>query len=153
MDLVTDVFDLQTVLTVVVILTATAVVVFLGHLRKLHQPRLPQRVRTFNSARPQRSTRLFEATPVDYSAARKLAAARPLQPLVAPAAPPRHPLLLRAELPQEVPIATPSRPPVEPRIEREKVTVEMAPPSPSAPSSSRKSRFPLLLLTRPFGSA
>ncbi len=57
---------------------------------------------------------MFDIAPLDCGPAKKLAAERPLEPLVA--------------------IATASRPPVQAR-ERETVTVEMAPPSPPAPSS------------------
>ena len=115
-----EIFDLQTTLTVVVILTATAVVVFFDHLRKHRQParatEQPQKSKAAKSSRPQQSTRIFEPTPIDYAPAKKLAAERPLESLVA--------------------VATPSRPPVEHRIETETVTVQMTPPSPSASSTS-----------------
>ena len=55
-------------------------------------------------------------SPLYYAPAKKLAAERLLEPLVA--------------------MATASRPPVQPRIERETVTVQMASPSPSAPSET-----------------
>jgi hypothetical protein len=108
-----DFTDLQMTFTVVVILTAAAFAVFVDLRRKqrLHEP---QRITIRNSDPPQRSISLFDMAPLDCGPAKKLAAERPLEPLVA--------------------IATLSRPPVQAR-ERETVTVEMAPPSPSAPSS------------------
>src|SRR5579863_8509988 len=119
-----EIFDLQTTLTVVVILTATTVVVFFDYLRKHRQParasQQPQKSQPAKSLRPQQSTRIFEPTPIDYAAAKKLAAERPLEPLVA--------------------VATPSRPPVEHRIETETVTVQMTPPSPPASSASTETQ-------------
>jgi len=105
--------DLTLTLTVLVVLTAAVVVVWFDYLRKQRQP---QRVKLVNTAPPQRSSRLFEASPLETAPAKKLAAERSLEPLVG--------------------IATASRPPVQPRIERETVTVEMASPSPAAPIGS-----------------
>ncbi len=110
--------DLPMTLTVLVVLTAAVAVVWFDYLRKKHLQQQPQRIRLVQTAPPQRSISLFQASPLDSAPAKKLAAERPLEPLVA--------------------VATASRPPVQSRIERESVTVEMAPPSPSAPSGSTK---------------
>jgi hypothetical protein len=108
--------DLPMTLTVLVVLTAAVAVVWFDYLRKKRQQQQPQRIRLVQTAPPQRSSSLFQASPLDSAPARKLAAERPLQPMVA--------------------VATASRPPVESRIEHETVTVEMASPSPAAPSGS-----------------
>jgi hypothetical protein len=108
--------DLPMTLTVLVVLTAAVAVVWFDYLRKKRQQQQPQRIRLVHTAPPQRSISLFQASPLDSAPAKKLAAERPLQPLVA--------------------VATASRPPVESRIEHETVTVEMASPSPAAPSGS-----------------
>ena len=110
-----DFTDLQMTLTVVLVLTAAAVAVFVDQRRKhRHQPQ-PQRIKSHSHSitRP-RPIRLFDTGALEYASAKKLAAERPLEPLVA--------------------TATASRPPVQMRV-RETVTVQMAPPSPSAPSS------------------
>ena len=108
--------DLPMTLTVLVVLTAAVAVVWFDYLRKKRQQQQPQRIRLVQTASPQRSSSLFQASPLDSAPAKKLAAERPLQPLVA--------------------VATASRPPVQPRTEQETITVEMAPPSPAAPSGS-----------------
>jgi hypothetical protein len=108
-----DFTDLQMTFTVVVILTAAAVVVFFDHLRKHRQLRPAHPVVTLRTQPLPRPTMLFVATPMAYAPAKKLVPERALEPLV--------------------PVATSSRPPVEPR-ERETVTVQMAPSSPTAPS-------------------
>ncbi len=106
--------DLQMTLTVLVVLTAAAALVWFDYLRKQRQPQQVQRIKLVQPPPPQRSKKLFDAAPVDYPPAKKLASERSQESLVG--------------------IATASRPPVQPR-ERETLTVEMAPPSPSAPSS------------------
>ncbi len=108
--------DLPMTLTVLVVLTAAVVVVWFDYLRKQRQPQQPQRSKLVKTAPPQRSSRFLDASPLDYAPAKKLAAERPIQPLVG--------------------VATASRPPVQSRIERETVTVEMASSSPAAPSTS-----------------
>jgi len=108
--------DLPMTLTVLVVLTAAAVVVWCDYLRKQRRPQQPQRIELVKAAPLQRSDTFFEASPLDNTSARNLAAERRLEPLVA--------------------VATASRPPVQPRIERETVTVEMASPPPAAPSGS-----------------
>jgi hypothetical protein len=157
-----ELFDFQTTVTVVLILTATAMVVLFDYMRKQRRrqpPLQPQLVKTpaassrgsklTRTSRPSQPTRLFEAAPIDYAAAKKLAQQRPLEPLVgAPTAPARAdecPGKCSSECsaacsPENsmrplVPVATSSRPDVAPRIERDVVTVAMAPNSPSAPSS------------------
>jgi hypothetical protein len=108
--------DLPMTLTVLVVLTAAVAVVWFDYLRKKRLQQQPQRIRLVQTAPPHRSISLFQASPLDSAPAKKLAAERPLQPLVA--------------------VATASRPPVQPRTEQETVTVEMAPSSPAAPSGS-----------------
>lgn len=110
-----DFTDLQMILTVVVILTAAAMVVFFDLRRKQRPGQQPQRLKSHihTVARAQRSIRIFETAPYEFAPARRLAAERPLQPLVGS--------------------VTPFRPPVQLR-ERETVTVQMASPSPAAPS-------------------
>jgi hypothetical protein len=132
-----DFTDLQMTLTVVVVLTAAAIVVFFDYRRKLRQQQQqPQRVRVRSAARPQRPIRIFDATPLEYAPAKKLAAERPLEPLVGMATasrPPVEPL---------VGTATSSRPPVEPRMERETVTVQMASPHSGDSSFSTAVQLP-----------
>ena len=99
--------DIQTTLTVVVLLTAAAALVFVDHRRK--RPAEAQQIRIQNSGR--RAAKIFEPTPIDIAPVKKIAAERPLEPVAEPM----------------VAVATPSRPVVEHRIERETVTVEMAP--------------------------
>jgi hypothetical protein len=106
--------DLPMTLTVLIVLTAAVAVVWFDYLKKKRQQQQPQRIRLVQTAPPQRSSSLFQASPLDSAPAKKLAAERPLQPLVA--------------------VATASRPPVQSRIEQETVTVKMAPSSPAAPS-------------------
>ena len=111
-----DFANLQMTVTVVLILTGAAVAVFFDYRRKQRPQALPQRINIRNTAQLQRPARMFDAAPLDFAPAKKLAAERPLEPLVG--------------------TATASRPPVQSRMERETVTVEMASPSPAAPSPS-----------------
>jgi hypothetical protein len=111
-----DFKDLQMTLTVVLILTGAAVAVFFDYRRKQRPQPQPQRSNIRKTAEPQRSASVFDAAPLVFAPAKKLAAERPLEPVVA--------------------TATASRPPVQSRMERETVTVEMASPSPAAPSRS-----------------
>lgn len=115
---------LQMTFTVVVILTAAAWVIFFDQRKKQRQQQEQQRVRAHSQsvARAPRPVRMFNAVPFEFAPARKVAAERPLEPLVG--------------------TATPSRPAVQPRIERETVTVQMAPPSPPAPSSTSEALAP-----------
>ncbi|MGA2882171.1 MAG: hypothetical protein ABSG13_24735 [Bryobacteraceae bacterium] len=117
-----DFTDLQMTLTVVLVLTAAAVAVFVDQRRKQRPQQQPQRVKSHSHsvARP-RPIRLFDTALLEYAPAKKLAAERPLEPLVG--------------------TTTPSRPPVQMRV-RETVTVQMAPPSPPAPSSSTEFQHP-----------
>jgi len=121
--------DLQMTLTVVAFLTLAAMVVFLDYLRRQPAPQQPQRIKALETALPQASIRIFDATPIDYEPAKKLAAERPLEPLVA--------------------TATPRRPLVQPRMEGETVTVQMALPSPAAPSGSTEKPTPAVPPTLP----
>jgi len=94
-----DFFDLQTALTLVVILTATAGIALFDYLRK---HRRIERVQPIPS-------KIFEISPTDYSTvAKELAFKHSLEPLVG--------------------VATSSRPPVEPRAQRDTVTVELLRP-------------------------
>jgi len=101
-----DFIDLQMALIVAVILTAAAVVVFFDHRVRQRRQLQPQRTKSHihSVARRSRSTHFFDAGPLEFGPAKRLAAQRPLEPLVG--------------------IATRSRPPVELR-ERETVTVQM----------------------------
>lgn len=124
--------DFQTTLTVAIILTATAVVVFFDYLRR---QRRNQPVQFIRAAKPsfKRPTPIFDVPPRDYAPVKKIVAELP--PTL-PVDPPAETI---------IPIATPSRPPVERRMERETVTVEMAPPSPSAPSGPAATPIALTL--------
>jgi hypothetical protein len=112
-----DFIDLQMALIVAVILTATAVVVFFDHRTRRRRQLQPQRIKSHvhSVARRPRSIQFFDTVPIEYAPAWKLAAQRPLEPLVG--------------------IATRSRPAVQLR-ERETVTVELASPSPVMPAGS-----------------
>ena len=100
--------DLQLTLTVVV-LTAAALIVLFDHRRKQRRQHQPQRVKNRNAARPQRSVVPFEPAALEYLPARKLAAERPLEPLVA--------------------TLTVATPPTSQPVERETVTVQMTGPT------------------------
>ena len=112
-----DFIDLQMALIVALILTAAAVVVFFDHRVRRRRQLQPQRIQSHihSVARRPRAVQVFDTAPFAYAPAKKLAAQRPLEPLVG--------------------IATRSRPPVQLR-ERETVTVELASPSPVTPSGS-----------------
>ena len=112
-----DFIDLQMALIVAVILTAAAVVVFFDHRTRRRRQLQPQRIKSHvhSVTRRPRSVQFFETVPIEYAPAWKLAAQRPLEPLVG--------------------VATRSRPPVQLR-ERETVTVELAAPSPVMPAGS-----------------
>jgi hypothetical protein len=111
-------FDLQTTLTVAVILTATAAVVLFDYLRKHRRLQQAQPLEIAQSAWPQAAEPLpnknFEPTPprdpVHPPVLKQAAPESPLEPLIA--------------------VATPSRPPVQRRIEPETVTVKITLPSP-----------------------
>jgi len=87
--------DLQMTLTVVVVLTAAAALVWFDYLRKQRQPQQLQRIKLVKTPPlpAQRSKKIFDPTPLDYAPAKKLAAERSQEPLVG--------------------IATASRPPVQ----------------------------------------
>jgi hypothetical protein len=106
-----DFTGLQMTLSVVLVLTAAAMLLFFDHRRK---PRP-------HSVARSRPIPIFNSGPLEYAPARKLAAERPLEPLVG--------------------IVTTFRPPVQMR-ERETVTVEMAPPPPAASASSSPMEAP-----------
>jgi hypothetical protein len=115
-----DFTDLEMTFIVVVVLAAAAMVVVFDHWRKQRkrqkQPE-PQRVKSHihsiaSVARPQRPIWIFDASPVEFAPARKLAAERPLEPVVGITTTYRQPVQLRA---------------------RETVTVEMARPSAANP--------------------
>jgi hypothetical protein len=116
-----DFTDLQMTATVVLVLTAAAVAVFVDQRRKQRHQRQAQRIKSHtHSAARTRPIQLFDTTPLEYAPAKKLAAERPLEPLVA--------------------TATASRPPVQMR-ERETVTIQMAPPS-QTPSPAMEFQSP-----------
>ena len=100
--------DLQTILTVMVVLTAAALVVFLD-CRKKQRRQQPAPAKSGSAARPRRSLTLFDGAPLEYQSAKRLAAERPLEPLVA--------------------TPTVSKPPTAPQaIERETVTIQWTGP-------------------------
>lgn len=103
-------FDLQTTLTVAVILTATAAVVLFDYLRKHRRLEQAQSLEIAEPAWPEPPA---PARPsVDHAPVLKKAVPdSPLEPLIA--------------------VATPSRPPVEPRIEHDTVTVKITLPAPA----------------------
>ncbi len=106
-----DFTDLQMTFIVVVILAAAAMVMVFDYWRKQRRQRRqpkPQRVKSHihSVARPERPIWIFDAAPVEFAPARKLAAERPLEPVVGITTTYRQPVQLRA---------------------RETVTVEMAP--------------------------
>jgi len=107
-----DFTGLQMTLSVLLVLTAAAMLFFFDQRRKPRQ---------HSVARSQRPIPIFNSGPLEYAPARKLAAERPLEPLVG--------------------IVTTFRPTVQMR-ERETVTVEMAPPSPAASASSSSLEAP-----------
>jgi len=74
--------DLQTIVTVMVVLTVAALIVVLDCRNKQREQR-PDRVKTRDAARPQRPLMLFDAAPLESASAKKLAAERPLEPVVA----------------------------------------------------------------------
>jgi hypothetical protein len=113
----------QMALTLVVVLTGAVALAWFDYLRKHRQP---QRIKLVKTTPPQRSSKIFDASPLDCAPAKRLAAERPLQPLVAVATSSR-------------PRVTSSRPRVESRIERETVTVQMTSPSPATSSSPAES--------------
>ncbi len=101
--------DLPTILTVMVILTAAAFVVFLD-VRKKQRRQQPALAKTTDAARPRRPILLFDSAPLEYASAKKLAAERPLEPQVA--------------------TATVAKPPTVPHeVERETVTIQMTGPA------------------------
>jgi hypothetical protein len=106
-----DSTDLQMIFIVLVILTAAAVVVFFDQRSRQRRQR-PQRVRSHahnhSVARTPRPVFVFDAAPLEFAPARRLAAERPLEPLVGVAASFRQPMQVLA---------------------RETVTVEMVPSS------------------------
>lgn len=135
-----ELFDFQTTLTVAIILTATAVVVFFDYLRR---QRRNQTVQSIKAAKPssKRPIPIFDGSPLDYAPVKKVAVQLPPNPPVQTPAPPT----LQAPAEPLIAVATPSRPHIERRMERETVTVEMAPPSPSAPSAGGATPAPLSL--------
>ncbi len=74
--------DLQLTLTVVV-LSAAALIVLFDYRRKQRRQPQPQRIKNRNAGRPERSVLSFEPAALEYLPARKLAAERPLEPLLA----------------------------------------------------------------------
>ncbi len=111
--------DPQTILTVLVILTAAAIAVFVD-CRKKQRRQQPELAKIGDAARPRSSANLFDAAPLEYASAKKLAAQRPLEPRVA--------------------TATIAKPPTAPpAIERETVTIQMTGPQGQMNSQSELS--------------
>ena len=115
-----ETIDPQTTLTAVVVLTIAVALMWFDHLRKQRQLRSIRLVRT---RAPQR-IRFFEASPLDFAPAKKLAAERPLQPVVA------------------VPT---SRFRTHSPVERETVTIQMASSSPTPPFGSAQALPPITI--------
>jgi hypothetical protein len=112
--------DLQTILMVMVVLTAAALVVFLDCRKK--QRRQPARAKIPDSSRPQRPLMLFNDAPLQFERAKKLAAERPLQPLVA------APNVSASPTVSATPAVSTS-PAAPHRVERETVTIQMTGPA------------------------
>jgi hypothetical protein len=99
-----DSTDLQATLTVLVILTAAAMVAFFEYRKKQRQQQQPQRINTWNDNRPRRPVTPIDAM-LDYAPAKKMAAERPLEPRTA--------------------TAIVSQPPAPPAVARETVTITL----------------------------
>ena len=97
--------DIQLTVTVVV-LAAAALLVWFDYRRRLRKQPQPQLVQTRHSVHPRRSTIPFDSADLEYAPARRLAAERPLEPLVS--------------------TPTISKPPTAPAEPRETVTIQMA---------------------------
>ena len=102
--------DLQTILMVMVVLTAAALVVFLDCRKR--QRRQPQLAKTGNAARQERPLTLFNDSPLEFESAKRLAAERPLEPLVATITVSGAPTVSKT-------------PPAPPDTERDTVTIQM----------------------------
>jgi len=100
--------------TTVVALTAAALILLFDYRRKQRRQQQPQRIKNRPAARPPRSVLPIDSAVLDYLPVRKLAAERPLDPLVA--------------------TATVAKPPTVRPVERETVTVQMNEPSQSGAS-------------------
>jgi hypothetical protein len=112
--------DLQTIITVMVVLTVAALIVVFDCRKKQREQR-PEPVQTRDAALPRRPLMLFDAAPLEYASAKKLAAERPLEPVVA--------------------TPTVSKPPtVTKAAARETVTVQMS--GPNGMSSSQEASLP-----------
>jgi hypothetical protein len=125
-----DSTDLQMTFIVLVILTAAAMVVFFDQRSRQRRQRRPQRVRshshTRSVARTERPALVFDAAPLEFAPARRLAAQRPLEPVVGVAASFRQP---RMQV-----------------LARETVTVEMAPSSSAANQISSLTTLPAVTI-------
>jgi hypothetical protein len=118
-------FDLQTTLTVAVILTATAAIVLFDYFRKHRRLQQAQSLEIAEPAWPQAPAPLpnknFKPAAVDHAPEWKQAVHEsPLEPLIA--------------------VATPSRPPVAPRVEPETVTLKITLPPTAAVGAESKPR-------------
>lgn len=102
--------DLQTILTVLVLLTAAAVMVYLD-CRKKQRARQRERAKARDAAGPHRAFALFDTAQIEYATASKTVGERPLEPRVA------TPTVSKA-------------PPVTQPAERDTVTVQMNSQSP-----------------------
>ncbi len=115
--------DPQTILMVMVVLTAAALVVFVD-CRKRQRRQQPQLAKTENAARPERPLMLFNDSPLQFESAKRLAAERPLEPLVATTTVSAAPIVSK----------TPPEPPAPPpdtdchTVTRDPVTIQMNEP-------------------------
>jgi hypothetical protein len=125
-----DSTDLQMTFIVLVILTAAAMVVFFDQRSRQRRQRRPQRVRshshTRSVARTERPAFVFDAAPLEFAPARRLAAERPLEPVVGVAASFRQP---RMQV-----------------LARETVTVELTPSSSAANQVSSLTTLPAVTI-------
>jgi hypothetical protein len=116
--------DLQTILTVMVVLIAAALVIFLDCRKKRPRREQPERAKSGGAARPGRPLMLFDAAPLEREPAKKLAAERPLEPLVA------APTVSKPSA-----TLTVSKPPMPRAVERDTVTIQMTGPADGAHQS------------------
>ncbi len=113
--IVMDFTDLQMIFIVTVVLITAGAIVFFDVSKKHRKRQQSQRFKSHihSVARPQRPMLVFETAPIDYAFAKKLAAERPLEPLVGTVTPFRPPVQLRAretvtvEMPSQAPAAAP----------------------------------------------
>lgn len=113
--------DLQTILTVLVVLTAAAVMVTLDCRKKQRG-----RIKTADAASAGRSFALFETARTDYAPAPKTAPERPPEPRLTTSTVLQEMAVSKPTVVSKAPIVS-NAPPVPQPVERETVTVQMNP--------------------------